>query len=127
MKKEEKLIKIGDIIVIAALLLLSVVIFVSSLPAQSKETAVAVVSVDGEEYARYPLSEDTQVTIEQDGHTNTIEIKNGAVRVISANCPDNTCVHQGFISKGSEVIVCLPAKLTITLEGAESQLDSVVY
>lgn len=127
MKKEEKLIKIGDIIVIAALLLLSVVIFISSLPAQSRETAVAVVSIDGQEYARYPLDKDIEVTVEQDGHINVIEVKNGAVRVLSANCPDNTCVHQGFISKGSEVIVCLPAKLTITLEGSESQLDSVVY
>lgn len=127
MKNKEKLIKIGDIIVIAALLILSVVIFISSLPAQGKETAEAVISIDGEEYARYPLSEDTQVTVEQNGHINVIEIKNGAVRVVSANCPDNTCVHQGFISKGSEVIVCLPAKLTVTLEGASEQLDSVVY
>lgn len=127
MKSKEKVIKVGDIIVIAALLVLSVVIFLSSLPAKSKEVAEAVVSINGEEYARYSLSEDIEVTVEQDGHTNVIEIRAGAVRVKSADCPDNSCVHQGFITKGGEVIVCLPAKLTVTLDKAEKQLDSVVY
>ncbi len=127
MKNQEKIIKIGDIIVIALLLALSLVIFLSSLPSKNREMAEAVISVDGQEYARYPLSTDREIKIEQNGHVNIIEIKNGAVRVKTADCPDKTCVNQGFIKKGGEVIVCLPAKLTITLSGADSPLDAVVY
>lgn len=127
MKKQEKIIKIGDIIVIVLLLALSLVVFLSSLPSQRKEITEAVISVDGAEYARYPLDTDREIKIEQNGHVNIIEIKDGAVRVKSADCPDRTCVNQGFIEKGGEVIVCLPARLTVTLEGAETQLDAIVY
>ncbi len=127
MKKEEKIIKLGDIIVIAVLLMASLAIFISSLPSENKEVAEAVVSINGQEYARYPLDTDAVFTVEQEGHINVIEIQNGAVRVKSANCPDRTCVNQGFISKGGEVIVCLPARLTVTLDGAGEQIDTVVY
>ncbi len=127
MKKEENIIKIGDIIVIAALLLLCLVIFLTSLPSQGKYVAEAVVTVNGEEYGRYPLSTDCEITVEQNGYVNIIEIKDGAVRVRSADCPDRTCVNQGWITRGGEVIVCLPAKLTVTLEGAAQELDSIVY
>lgn len=127
MKKQEKLIKIGDIIVIGLLLALSAVIFLSSLPSRNQEVEEAVVSIDGQEYGRYPLDTDREITVEQNGHTNVIEIKNGAVRVVSADCPDKTCVSQGWITQGGEVIVCLPARLTVTLEGAKTQVDAVVY
>lgn len=127
MKKEERILKVGDIIVIAALLVLSVVIFLSSLPSQNREAAYAVVRIDGEEYGRYALSSDNEIVIEQNGHVNIIEIKDGAVRMKSADCPDKTCVRQGYITGGGEVIVCLPARLTVTLEGAGTQLDSVTY
>ncbi len=127
MKKNEKVIKAGDIVVIAGLLALSLVIFIASLPHRNKEISEAVISINGSEYARYSLSVDREVIIEQEGHLNIIEIKNGAVRVKSADCPDKTCVNQGFIDKGGQVIVCLPARLTVTLSGTEAQLDSVVY
>ncbi len=127
MKKEERIIKLGDVIVIALLLTASLIIFLSSLPSRSKEITEAIISVDGQEYARYPLDTDREIKIEQNGHVNIIEIKDGAVRVKSADCPDRTCVNQGFIEKGGEVIVCLPARLTVTLDKTDSQFDSVVY
>ncbi len=127
MKNNEKIIKLGDIIVIAVLLLASLVIFLSSLPSRSAPAAQAVVTVNGEIYGRYPLDTDREIVIEQNGHMNTLEISDGAVRVKSADCPDRSCVHQGFITKGGEVIVCLPARLTVTLENAEDQVDTVVY
>ncbi len=127
MKNNEKVIKIGDIIVIAVLLALSLVIFLSSLPSKSAPAAQAVVTVNGKVYGRYPLDTDREIVIEQNGHMNTLEIADGAVRVKSADCPDKNCVHQGFITKGGEVIVCLPARLTVTLEGAEDKIDTVVY
>lgn len=127
MKKQEKLFKIGDIVVIAALLLLSLLIFLSSLPSRSKTAAQAVISVNGEEYGRYPLSADREITIEQEGHRNTVEIKDGKVFMKEADCPDKSCVKQGKITKNGEVIVCLPARITVTLEGDREQVDAVVY
>lgn len=127
MKKQEKIIKIGDIIVIALLLAVSVAVFIFSLPSRSVEVGEAVISINGEEYGRYSLDSDRVITVEQNGHINIIEIKDGAVRVLSADCPDKTCISQGWITKGGEVIVCLPARMTVTLDSEENQVDTVVY
>ena len=127
MKNNEKIIKAGDIVVIALLLVLSLIIFLTSLPSKSTPAATVVVSVDGEIYGRYSIDKDREITVESRGHVNIIEINGGAVRVKSADCPDRTCVSQGWISKGGEVIVCLPARLTVTLEGGQEQVDTIVY
>ena len=60
------------------------------------------------------------------GHENTVEVQHGRIRVVSANCPDQVCVRTGWLSAGTRPIVCLPAKLTIRLEGAPADgIDGV--
>ncbi len=127
MKKKEKIMKIGDAIVIGLLLAVSLCLFLCSLPSRSEEVGVAVVTVDGREYGRYSLDADREITIEQNGYTNIIEIKDGTVRMRSADCPDKSCVSQGSISHSGQVIVCLPARITVTLEGTTGQIDSIAY
>lgn len=127
MKKKEKIIKIGDVIVIGLLLAVSLCIFLCSLPSRSEDVGVAVVTVDGREYGRYPLDTDREIILRQNGYTNIIEIKGGTVRMSSADCPDKSCVSQGQISHGGQVIVCLPARITVTLEGTTGQIDSIAY
>ena len=46
--------------------------------------------------------------------------------MIDADCPDQLCVKQKKISLKNETIVCLPNKVVIEIEGADSsQLDAV--
>ena len=33
------------------------------------------------------------------GATNTVCVRPGSIAIVSASCPDQICVHQGFISK----------------------------
>ncbi|MFR7670942.1 MAG: NusG domain II-containing protein [Collinsella sp.] len=42
--------------------------------------------------------------------TNLIEIKDGRVHVEEADCPNQDCVHQGWVDAAEEQIVCLPHK-----------------
>ena len=67
-------------------------------------------------------------TIESGGNVNVIAIEHGRIRMLSANCPDGTCVRQGWISGGVFPIVCLPNRVVITLEGDDngSGVDAVV-
>ncbi|QIB26599.1 NusG domain II-containing protein [Caloranaerobacter azorensis] len=61
---------------------------------------------------------------------NKIEIGDGKVRVIDADCPDKLDVKQGWISKPGEIIVCLPHKLTIEIVGeneADDEIDGISY
>lgn len=91
------------------------------------DTATVVIR-DGEQNVyELPLSQDTTKTVTTDLGTNLIEIKDGRVRVEEANCPNQDCVHQGWVDAAGEQIVCLPHKLTVDIvdESAETTYDVV--
>ena len=74
-----------------------------------------------------PLSQDDVLTVASSAGTNVIEVQAGKVRVSEADCPNQDCVEQGWISKAGQQIVCLPHKLmvNITDEDAASAYDVV--
>lgn len=91
------------------------------------DTATVVIR-DGEQNVyELPLNQDTTKTITTDWGTNLIEIKDGRVHVEEADCPNQDCVHQGWIDAAGEQIVCLPHKLTVDIvdESAETTYDVV--
>ena len=59
--------------------------------------------------------------------TNTIQVEPGRIRVSHADCPDQVCVGQGWISTSAAPIVCLPNRLVIeiTTGSAQKDLDAV--
>ena len=89
------------------------------------EGAFAVVIVNGTETARYPLNEDTKVTLENgNGGYNILVIKDGMADVTEASCPDKICVNERAINKTGETITCLPNKTIIKVIGAgEEEVD----
>ncbi len=65
-----------------------------------------------------PLNTDKEITVScKDGGYNVITVKNGAICVSDADCPDLVCVRTGAVSGGSIPIVCLPHKLEIKIVG----------
>ncbi len=48
--------------------------------------------------------------------SNVIAVEHGRIRVCEADCPDQICVHQGWISNGVVPVVCLPNHLVIRIE-----------
>lgn len=66
-------------------------------------------------------------TVDGPAGSNTIEAEPGRIRVSHADCPDQVCVRQGWISDGVLPIVCLPNELVIELEtgASEEVLDGV--
>ena len=96
-----------------------------------KAGSYAIIEVDGSEYTRVDLSQDTVFTITTPAGTNTIQVKNHEISVDSADCPDKICVNHAAIHRLGENIVCLPHKLVITIisdtskESEEPQIDAV--
>ena len=76
---------------------------------------VAVVRVNGEEYARLPLDKDTELLIEGVGGTNLLVIKDGKAFVTEATCPDLVCVHMGYANEIAP-IACKPNMVTVSIE-----------
>lgn len=85
---------------------------------------MVVITVDGEEYAQYPLESGSTMEIPVDGH-NKVVIEDGAVRMEEADCPDKLCVNQGKISKAGQTIICLPNRVMVTIKGRDTQYDGV--
>ena len=49
-------------------------------------------------------------------------------RIIESPCPDKLCMHQGYISKSGQTVLCLPEKVLITVvsEGKDGEPDAVL-
>lgn len=92
------------------------------------EGQVARVTLDGKVVEEIDLSRVEQpytLTLEgPGGFSNTITVEKGRICVSKAGCPDQICVHQGYISDGTTPIVCLPNRLIIEITGGGSGLDA---
>ncbi len=63
-----------------------------------------------------------EFTIKTDkDHYNTIVVKHNSISIIAANCPHKECVKSGSISQPGEMIVCLPFKLIINIQGNQDK------
>ena len=116
--------KKADVILLIVLVLLGAGLSLLSASAGSAGQQVEV-SVDGQLYGTYSLSEDQTIEIND---TNVCEIKDGEVNMIQADCPDQLCIHQGPIHIQGETIVCLPNRVVVEITGndKDEQLDGVV-
>lgn len=47
-------------------------------------------------------------------------------QVLSAQCPDQVCVKTGLLTRAGEAAVCLPGRLVLRMEGANS-FDAQTY
>ena len=106
-----------DMIVIAAILLLSVALLLV-MTLTREEGATVVVEIDGKTVATYSLYQNGEYSL--NGGTNVLVIEDGQAYLNYSNCPDHTCEKTGKIQYVGQTIVCLPNLLTITIKGEAS-------
>lgn len=121
------------------LLVLSLGSLVFLLPGRKASDYAADIFQDGiliETILLSEVREERTFTIEGDGGcVNEVAVRPGSIAIISADCPDKLCVHQGFISDSRLPITCLPNRLVIQLRpvsdsdspGAAATPDAVTY
>ncbi len=124
--------KKNDIILIAIILAATIACLIGMRIWQKNNTngnAVAVVTIDGNVYGEYTLSEELVERIElSDGSYNVLTVKDGYALVTEASCPDQICVHHNHIRYSGETIVCLPNKLVVEVQGGEDNgIDGSTY
>ncbi|MEE0954541.1 MAG: NusG domain II-containing protein [Eubacterium sp.] len=103
----------NDLVLILAIILASVLMMAGFLIHGSRNTdAMLKITVGGREYGQYPLDTDRTIEI---GKTNICEIRDGKVRMIYADCPDQTCVHSLPISRSGGSIICLPNRIVLQI------------
>ena len=65
------------------------------------------------------VAEPYSFTLEDGSGANTVQVERGRIRISAADCPDQVCVKQGWISGGAVPIICLPHRLIVTIEGGQ--------
>ena len=68
---------------------------------------------------------DRSFEVKTDSGSNTVEIKDGRIRVSEADCPDKTCVRMGWLDSSAMPIVCLPHDLVIAFTDADGGVDAI--
>ncbi len=111
---------IGGIVVLIAIILLVMQLGKS-------EGRNVLVIINGQENKTFNLNEDIIYKIQHDdGEWNTLEIKDGHVRMIDASCPDKVCVKHKSMHYNGEKITCIPNKVILkVIGGEESKLDAI--
>lgn len=111
----------GAVVVLAAVVIIAL--------GREAKHPVAVIRHNGEIVAKIALSDTEAFEIPitgGDGNlTNLIQVRPGQICVVWADCPDQICVNQGWISNGPKPITCLPNKVVIEIIEGDQDLDAV--
>jgi len=77
--------------------------------------------------ATYSLNQEITKEINGTKGKTKIIINNGKVRFSSSPCPKKYCIHQGWINKANQTIVCIPNQISISIVGAKRGYDTINY
>lgn len=112
---------------VAALALLLLGVALLRPPVKTAEENMAIITVDGKEYARVPLSRPQTVTVRQkDGSVNVIEVTGRGAVMQSSTCGNQLCVKMGEVTvdnwqfrPNQQFIICLPNRVSVELAVTE--------
>ena len=113
-------------LVIGGILLISAVMLALTLlnrPMTVVDEDMVIISVDGKEYARVPLSKPQTVTVAQkDGSVNVVEVSDHGAVMLSSTCDNQLCVEMGEVTvdnweyrPNQQFIICLPNRVGVEL------------
>lgn len=114
----------------AVLLLISLTsLLLILLPRKRDAGYIADIFQNGDLIASIPLGEVQEpyhFTITgASGCINEIEVRPESIGILSADCPDQLCVHQGFIRDSRLPITCLPNGVVILLRAPSEDDDKI--
>ena len=115
----------GDLLAIAAVVLLAVIVALCFLPKSDTGTVAAEIYQNGELVKTLFLDEETTFEI-RGKYTNLIQVSNGEIFFSASDCPGEDCVHSGAIHSSGRSLVCLPNEVEIRITTQNSDVDFVV-
>ena len=77
-------------------------------------------------FTQQELQEERHIRVPYGEHENVIATGGGTIRIESADCPDQICVHTGELKGDGAPIICLPHRLEIRWAKAGSAGEAAV-
>lgn len=124
------MIKKWDIVIIILLIVLSFIPAVIFGVVLNKDynSKYAQITVNGKVYKNIPLSAhkgEEIIEVKTESGINVVSVKDDAIAIIEADCPDKVCVQPGYIDKVGDRLVCLPHRVMVEIKGDTSD-DGVI-
>jgi hypothetical protein len=94
---------------------------------QNEHAAKLQIRLGDKIYASYSLDQNRNIDIQGPIGITRIVIANGKARFASSPCPNQYCVHQGWLSHKGQAAICLPNQVSLELLGGEKPFDSLNY
>lgn len=114
----------GDIGIIVAAAMLAVLCAVWFWWPKAAGKTVVLTTPDGER--QLSLSKPQILTIKgRQDMVVIVEVADDRVRVRSSDCPDQICVHSGWLSQNGQAAACVPAGISVRVIGEYSEVDGV--
>lgn len=123
--------KSGDKILIIAVIV-TAVLFVAwnTFRTESGEHLTAVITHQGNEIKNIDLSnlsKPEQIDLNEARIHQVIRAEKGRIRFLESDCPNQTCVKTGWLTKPGDKAVCLPSRVVITIVGDSDKIDILAY
>jgi len=121
--KTNKRFKIGDLVIIAAVVIFILLFFyrnVLSKPAGRR------VEITAQAYENtFFLDEDRVVEVEGPLGITEVVISEGEAWVRSSPCREKICIKMGRVKRVSEQVVCIPNRVVVEVVGENGRVDGV--
>jgi len=125
MKQIFKILKIGDYILVV-MILIGLLVGLLSIQSSVNEGQTVSIFLENRELYHLLIFEDRTIAVQGDIGETVVKIEHGKVWIESAPCTHQICKNMGKISRPGEIIVCIPNKLLIRIEGdREHSIDGM--
>lgn len=88
---------------------------------------IAEIRRGGELVQRVSLDHEARIRVAGPRGTSVLETRAGAIRFLSSPCPQQFCVHSGWLHRGGEATACLPNHLSVQVLGGGQAFDAMVF
>lgn len=103
-------------IIILLILLFSVIFIVLNKINITDKVIVSVKDANNNTLMSFDINEDNYYSFDVKYGKFNLEVKGGKCRAIDVDCPNQICVHTGYISSENPVpIICLPNGIMVTI------------
>lgn len=115
---------VTDGIIVCLAVILVATLHAGLAPATADATH-AEIWVGGAHHRRVALEGRRELTVRGALGDTRIAVHDGRIRVLDSPGRRKLCVHAGWLAQPGETAVCLPNRVTVTIEGEGPGLDAV--
>jgi hypothetical protein len=105
---------VGDVVLIGALVIICFGSYWSIRSLNQDGTSV-IIELNGKIIHQRAIYTNDTITIHGSIGDTVIQIKNGAVAIVSSPCPRHFCQHAGAIHRSGEMLVCVPNRVAVRI------------